>query len=64
MTELQQFRGCSRCRFKEVIDCGGGFVIVGCTHEPYKGKWVAEIDKCPRDDFHELCQKKWTPRRM
>ena len=58
MTELEQTRGCSRCRFKEVFDFGG-FVIIGCIHEPYEGKWVAEIDKCPRDDFHELCQKDW-----
>lgn len=63
MTELEQFRGCARCKFKEAIDCGSGFIIMGCTYAPYEGKWVAEIDKCPRDDFHELCKKRWTPRR-
>ena len=58
MTELEQTRGCERCEFKITIHLSSNFVIMGCTHKPYKGKWVAEIDKCPRDDFHELCKKR------
>jgi hypothetical protein len=37
MTKLEQIRGCARCKFKETIDCGSGFIIMGCTHAPYEG---------------------------
>lgn len=50
MTELQIDRKCSKCRFRKIFDCGDGFKILGCMHEPYHGKWVAEIDECPRKD--------------
>jgi hypothetical protein len=24
-------------------------MFLGCRHEPYKGKWVAEIKECPKE---------------
>ncbi len=63
MTELEQTRYCEKCESMQPMYFSKNFVIMGCRHKPYRGKWVAEIDKCPRDDFHELCKKRWTPRR-
>lgn len=38
---------CEGCKYCKVID-GGGWDFYGCHHEPYKGKWVAEIKLCPK----------------
>lgn len=27
----------------------GDWIFNGCVHYPYKGKWVAEIDVCPKE---------------
>lgn len=34
------------CKYARQLNIGCG-KIIGCTCSPYKGKWVAEIDKCP-----------------
>lgn len=37
--------GCCDCR---IIQANGGWSFNGCFHEPYHGKWVAEIENCPK----------------
>ena len=44
-------KGCDFCRGVS----GGGFDFLGCYHKPYKGKWVCEIKKCPKQDIGEHC---------
>ena len=40
---------CNPCNFSRCIVANGQFMFLGCTHPPYKGKWVAEIKDCPKD---------------
>lgn len=39
---------CNPCKFSRCIVANGQFMFLGCTHPPYKGKWVAEIKNCPK----------------
>lgn len=48
---------CKGCQFARSINSTpGGWEFVGCTHEPYQGKWVAEIKECPRDEALEYAE--------
>ena len=38
---------CNGCRWSKIVYAGDQWNFVGCYHEPYKGKWVAEIKDCP-----------------
>lgn len=40
---------CLVCPYVEVIRAQENFMFLGCRHEPYRGKWVAEIDECPKE---------------
>lgn len=37
---------CNGCQFARKIGAGNWYFI-GCTHDPYKGKWIAELKSCP-----------------
>ena len=39
---------CNPCKSARAIVANGQFMFLGCTHSPYKGKWVAEIKDCPK----------------
>jgi hypothetical protein len=48
----KRFNRCIGCKHRMPLaavpgDNNGSFLFYGCTHEPYKGKWVIEIGKCP-----------------
>lgn len=38
---------CHPCKYAKVINAGDNWVFLSCWHEPYRGKWVAEIKDCP-----------------
>lgn len=38
---------CDGCRDCRIVYATGGWSFRGCYHEPYHGKWVAEIRNCP-----------------
>lgn len=38
---------CKECDYSR-IHSGGGWSFLGCSHEPYTGKWVSEIKYCPK----------------
>lgn len=38
---------CDSCRV--VYSAPDGWQFRGCYHEPYRGKWVAEIMDCPKE---------------
>lgn len=42
------YNQCEFCDFAMCIDKWGERKILGCKHEPYKGKWIAEIKECPK----------------
>ena len=42
--------GCHDCRD---VHATGGWLFRGCYHEPYYGKWVAEIKDCPKEKAEE-----------
>jgi len=35
------------CKYARLVHANGGWSFYGCTHEPYHGKWIAEIEECP-----------------
>lgn len=37
------------CQYCCVIRQDKFGIYLGCNHEPYKGKWIAELDVCPKD---------------
>ena len=41
---------CKHCPFAHVVTAWGQWQFVGCYHEPYKGRWVAEIKDCPKNE--------------
>lgn len=41
---------CNPCEYAERVTAQDGFTFLGCTHNPYHGKWVAEIKDCPKGD--------------
>lgn len=42
------YNKCKFCIFSIVIVKWGERKILGCTHEPYQGKRIAEIKECPK----------------
>lgn len=44
-----EYRGrCTGCNDCKIIS-GGGWSFYACHHNPHKGKWVAEIKQCPKE---------------
>ena len=41
---------CNPCKYSRCIVANGQFMFLGCTHPPYKGKWVVEIKNCPKTE--------------
>jgi hypothetical protein len=39
---------CKGCQYVDVVRAQGNFMFLGCRHDPYKGKLVAEIKECPK----------------
>lgn len=39
---------CKNCKYKRGVQATGGFRFLGCECPPYKGKWIAEIENCPK----------------
>lgn len=39
---------CQFCDNSRWIADFGQFKLLGCFHEPYQGKWCAEIKECPK----------------
>lgn len=40
-------KGCEYCRFIKAQD---EWSFHGCFCEPYKGKWIAQIENCPKGE--------------
>lgn len=40
---------CKGCEYKRIVHASGGFSFNGCYCRPYKGKWVADIEQCPKE---------------
>lgn len=42
---------CHPCKYARMVFAApGNFAFLGCYHEPYHGKRVAEIKDCPKCD--------------
>ncbi len=50
---------CKGCKYARSLNATGGFRFLGCEFPPYKGKWIAELDKCPKyaDGVKYKCKK-------
>lgn len=49
---------CKACKYARCITCNGGYMFLGCTHKPYRGKNISEIKDCPKDEKPiEECEK-------
>jgi hypothetical protein len=40
---------CKGCPYADVVRAQENFMFLGCRHAPYRGKWVAEIETCPKE---------------
>lgn len=45
--ENQSRERCDGCRDCRIVYANSGWSFYGCYHNPYHGKWVAEIKNCP-----------------
>ena len=51
MTREQAFEikeRCDGCEHRRTINAQGDWWFHACYHKPYRGKWIVEIEKCPR----------------
>lgn len=44
---------CNPCEFAKVVVGTGQWHFLGCYCPPYKGKWVAEIKDCPKENDND-----------
>lgn len=44
--EVEKCKTCEKC---QVIRKDRFGIYLGCYENPYKGKWVAEIEECPKN---------------
>ena len=40
---------CAGCEHSKWVKAQDDWGFHGCFHEPYKGKWCAEIEYCPKE---------------
>lgn len=41
---------CSKCEYAKRVCAGpGNWFFTGCYYGDYHGKWVIEIEKCPKE---------------
>ena len=43
-------RACLQCEYSQKTVVSGGFKFLGCYHKPHNGKWVAELEACPKEE--------------
>lgn len=46
-------RRCKECKYNKSINAQEDWWFIGCYCKPYRGKWVAEIEKCPLAESEE-----------
>ena len=44
---------CAVCRDCNWVKAQDDWGFHGCFHKPYKGKWIVEIEKCPKESESE-----------
>lgn len=40
---------CDGCKYAQHIYANDGWSFIGCKHKPYRGKWIVEIEECPKE---------------
>ena len=43
---------CENCEYCKEIKAQDGWCFYGCKHAPYRGRWIAEIEECPKTGEH------------
>ena len=46
----------AHCGHKVRIEAQDGFWIETCTYPPYHGKWIVEIEKCPKEEAQKSAE--------
>ena len=46
----------AHCEHKVRIEAQDGFWIETCTYPPYHGKWIVEIEKCPKEEAQKSAE--------
>ena len=46
----------AHCEHKVRIEAQDGFCIETCTYPPYHGKWIVEIEKCPKEEAQKSAE--------
>ena len=48
----------AHCGHKVRIEAQDGFWIETCTYPPYHGKWIVEIEKCPKEEAQKSAESR------
>lgn len=48
MTNIEKHERCKDCEYRKKINAQDDFWLNACYCKPYKGKWIVEIDNCPK----------------
>lgn len=43
---------CENCEYCKEIKAQYDWCFYGCKHAPYRGRWIAEIEECPKAGEH------------
>lgn len=46
---MGNLKRCQKCSDKRIVIVNGYWKVYGCFYPPYRGEWVAEIEKCPKE---------------
>ena len=43
---------CRKCEYSYRFSSQDGCWFIGCKYPPFRGRWVAQIEECPKDKDH------------
>lgn len=56
---LKKKNRCIKCKYRKTIHAQYEWMFDGCCYKPYRGKWIQEINECPKDEIYEKESAGW-----
>ena len=53
MTVEERKQRCRKCEYSKHVNAQNDWGFPGCYKSPYKGKWIIEIEDCPKEVENE-----------
>ncbi len=44
---------CKKCEYCYRFSCGNQW-FMGCKYPPYQGRWIKQIERCPKEQDHPI----------